>query len=130
MLRLEYSPVVKPVHIVTLTTDDSRDDFDSEVLHMGPHIGCGYWEQCMVCTKENYSPDPDEVEEYERHDEYHERIIDDWMTFQGCALGTHVDSAQEGLWDIFNTKGAGTFLVDCDYWGDDIWDVTLIKRLS
>lgn len=131
MRRLEYSPVIKPTHLVTLTTDKDRDDFDAEVLHMGPHIGCCYWEQCMVCDKENYVPDPDDVDwEYDRHGEDHQRINDDWMTFRGCALGRAVDSAWQGLWDIFRAEGAGTFIVDCDYWGDDMWDVTLVKKLS
>lgn len=130
--RIEYSPVIKPVHIVTLKGVPDSDDMDQTTLHMGPHNGCGYWEQCMVCEKGEYSPSEEDSEEgeYDRHGEFHQHIDDNWMTFRGCALEGYTDSANEQVQDLFWQRGDGTYLVDVDYWGDGIWDVTYMKTLA
>ncbi len=135
MQTIDYSPVVKPVHIVTLTTDDTRDDFDYECLHMGPHTGCSYYEECGECMKAGTSGvdhDSDEAwdGETERHGVLHTSIDSLWMTYQGCVTLGYSDSVNEGLWDIFRKHGAGTFLLDVNYWGDEQWDVELLKVLS
>lgn len=125
--------------------DDERYYEDWEGEHIGPvraGMTCGYWEECGVESYEQqvvwndkphtytahrcpHTPTEDEKDEgeYFAHDEYHQLIDGDFMTFQGCALTRGVDGSADDVHDIFRNHGTGPHSVSVDYWGDGIWEV-------
>ncbi|WP_394253678.1 hypothetical protein [Arthrobacter pityocampae] len=112
----------------TLVPNDENDDTEYTVDHCARRGGCSVWNEC-VTKCEGYTPTEDDEDdgEYTHHGKYHQLIEGRWMTDSGeCALVAS-DGAHESMCEIAAQVGLGTCEVDVDYWGDGIWDVTLIK---
>lgn len=114
------------VHTVTIKAVPDADDFEYEITC--PEYGnCDLWYECVKAC-EDYEPTEEETDEgeYTAHGIHHSNIDGMWMTNTGsCALNS-TDSGVDGLHDIATDRGPGTYKVDIDYWGDGLWDLTLI----
>jgi len=115
-------------HTVTITKapDNEQDDLEFTIDSCGGG-DCTLWRECAGCK--DRTPTHAEVDacEYTDHGERHLNIDGMWMTETGSCALAETDSGAQGMCEIAATAGTGTHQVDCGYWGDGHWDVTLVS---